>query len=109
MLKEKILITGCSGYIGSHLCKLLKGKYEIHGLDITHPRETIDRFFETSICKDDIDIVVDNNYYDTVIHLAALVRVGESEEIPSLYYETNLFGTSNILKSIICNNFIFAN
>jgi UDP-glucose 4-epimerase len=108
MLKKKILITGCSGYIGSHLCKLLKGKYEIHGLDITHPRETIDKFFEASICKEDIDIVVDNNYYDTIIHLAALVRVGESEEIPSLYYETNLFGTSNILKSIICNNFIFA-
>jgi len=105
---KKILITGCSGYIGSHLCKLLKGKYIIHGLDIKHPRETIDKFFEASICKDDIDIVFDNNYYDTIIHLAALVRVGESEEIPSVYYETNLFGTSNVLKSIICNNFIFA-
>ena len=34
---KKILITGCSGYIGSHLCKLLENDYEIHGLDIKEP------------------------------------------------------------------------
>ena len=104
---KKILITGCSGYIGSHLCKLLKGKYIIHGLDLNDPRQPIDTFFKGDICEEYIDNFVDN-HYDTIIHLAALVRVGESEEIPTKYYETNLFGTSNILKSIICNNFIFA-
>ena len=25
---KKVMITGCSGYIGSHLCKMLEGKYE---------------------------------------------------------------------------------
>jgi len=111
MLKKKILITGCSGYIGSHLCKLLKGKYEIHGLDIMYPRESVDRFLVVNVREDNIENVDDTFFgirYDTVIHLAALVRVGESEEIPTLYYETNLFGTSNILSGIDCKNFIFA-
>lgn len=104
---KKILITGCSGYIGSHLCKLLKGKYIIHGLDLNDPRQPIDTFFNGDICEEYIDNFVDT-HYDTIIHLAALVRVGESEEIPTKYYETNLFGTANILKSINCNNFILA-
>ena len=34
---KQILITGSSGYIGSHLCKMLAGRYEIHGLDIVNP------------------------------------------------------------------------
>ena len=35
--------------------------------------------------------------YDAVIHLAALVRVGESEQMPIKYYITNLNGTMNII------------
>jgi nucleoside-diphosphate-sugar epimerase len=46
---KKILITGCSGYIGSHLCKLLEGKYEVHGLDVNEPIAPIDKFFQIDI------------------------------------------------------------
>ena len=34
---KKVLVTGSSGYIGSHLCKMLAGRYEIHGLDVVDP------------------------------------------------------------------------
>ena len=30
---KKVLITGCSGYIGSHLCKELENDYDVWGLD----------------------------------------------------------------------------
>jgi UDP-glucose 4-epimerase len=46
--------------------------------------------------------------YDTVIHLAALVNVGESERIPIQYYITNINGTMNVLSKIRTRNFIFA-
>jgi UDP-glucose 4-epimerase len=46
--------------------------------------------------------------YDAVIHLAALVNVGESEQEPIRYYITNLNGTMNIVNKIPTKNFIFA-
>ena len=46
--------------------------------------------------------------FDTIIHLAALVNVGESEKTPTDYYMTNFIGTLNILNTIKCENFVFA-
>ena len=48
---KKVLITGCSGYIGSHLAKILMNtmKYEVHGLDIIDPQQTMHRFYRQDI------------------------------------------------------------
>ena len=104
---KKILITGCSGYIGSHLCKLLEGKYEIHGLDIHEPIVPINKFYQVDINRL-FTIPDQTEAYDAVIHLAALVNVGESEKMPIMYYITNLNGTMNVLNKIPAKNFIFA-
>ena len=101
---KKVLITGSSGYIGSHLCKMLAGKYEVHGLDVNMPKAPVDRFYKQDVNRIfNIDIE-----YDAVIHLAALVRVGESEQSPIKYYITNLNGTMNVINKIKTKNFIFA-
>jgi len=101
---KKVLITGSSGYIGSHLCKMLEGQYEVHGLDLNMPQTSVDRFY-----KQDINRLFDpESEYDAVIHLAALVRVGESEVMPIKYYITNLNGTMNIVNKVKTKNFIFA-
>jgi len=104
---KKIMITGCSGYIGSHLCKLLEGKYEIHGLDINDPIVPITKFYKVDINRL-FTIPDQTELYHAVIHLAALVNVGESEKMPIMYYITNLNGTMNVLNKIPTNNFIFA-
>ena len=101
---KKILITGNSGYIGSHLTKMLQDEYEVHGLDINPP--VIEPKVHNTIDIRRQFLLADE--YDAVIHLAALVKVGESEQIPIQYYITNLNGTMNLINKVRTKNFIFA-
>ena len=101
---KKVLITGSSGYIGSHLCKMLENEYEVHGLDIKDPQHPIKKFFKTDINR---PMIIEEEY-DAVVHLAALVNVGESEKISVMYYITNINGTMNVLNKVKCDNFILA-
>jgi UDP-glucose 4-epimerase len=103
---KKILITGCSGYIGSHLSKMLANDYEVYGLDIDEPQAPLNEFYRCDINRQ--FAIPGDIEYDCVIHLAALVRVGESEQIPIKYYITNLNGTMNVVNKIKTKNFIFA-
>jgi UDP-glucose 4-epimerase len=101
---KKVLITGNSGYIGSHLTKMLQEEYEVYGLDINPPQIELKLQYKADIRR----MIEVNDEFDTVIHLAALVNVGESEQIPIQYYITNLNGTMNVLNKIKTKNFIFA-
>ena len=103
---KKVLITGSSGYIGSHLCKLLGSNYEVHGLDIVDPQAPLNEFYHCDINRP--FAIPDDIEFDAVIHLAALVNVGESEKMPIQYYITNLNGTMNVVNKIKTKNFIFA-
>jgi UDP-glucose 4-epimerase len=107
-MKNKILITGNAGYIGSHLSKILKNnsQLELHGLDKVPPIISLEdhRIQDISIDNEwDID-----TEYDCVIHLAAEVAVGRSVFNPTLYYKTNTLGTLNVLSKIKTKNFVFA-
>ena len=101
---KKVLITGNSGYIGSHLTKMLKDEYEVYGLDKVEPQEAPHTFYHCDINRQ-FNL---EDEFDCVIHLAALVNVGESEQKPIPYYITNLNGTMNVLNKIKTKNFIFA-
>jgi UDP-glucose 4-epimerase len=103
-IMKKILITGCSGYIGSHLCKRLESEYEIYGLDVRTNEHPVKQFFQADINRP-LEVGFE---FDAVIHLAALVNVGQSEQMPIQYYITNLNGTMNVLNKINTKNFIFA-
>ena len=114
-MKKKILITGSSGYIGQHLVKLLKDDYEVYGIDkLTLAHDYLDegRFIQYDIRHVIEGFVLSLNdwpeVFDCVIHLAALVRVNESVEMPYYYYNTNVEGTSNVLNQLKYHNFIFA-
>jgi len=103
----KVLITGNSGYIGSHLVQILqKSNIEIHGLDKQDPIVPVDKFFKQDISQD-TDWKIDEEY-DCVIHLAAEVAVGRSVITPTNYYLTNTIGTLNVLKKIKSKRFSVA-
>ena len=112
---KSVLVTGCSGYIGQHLCAYLKGSdYEVWGVDIVEPSERakqyIDEYRYLDITNEE-DFVAgdwDNKQFDAVVHLAALVQVGESVNYPINYYETNVQGTINCLRYLNYENFVFA-
>lgn len=102
---KKILITGNSGYIGSHLSKLLDGEYELYGMDLKNPQYPVTKQYKHDIRQ---NLPANKIEFDCVVHLAALVNVGESEKTPTDYYMTNFIGTLNVLHAIKCRNFVFA-
>lgn len=102
----KVLVTGSSGYIGSHLVDMLMKtmKYEVHCLDIVDPKVPAHQYYRCDINRP-FEL---EEEFDAVIHLAAKVNVGESEIIPIQYYITNINGTMNVVNKVKTKNFIFA-
>ena len=102
---KKLLITGNSGYIGSHLTKMLEPHYEIYGIDLEEPKTSVDN---QQICDIRNLNIGSNIVFDAVIHLAALVKINKGESNPIEYYTTNITGTLNVLKNFQFKTFIFA-
>ena len=105
---KKILITGNSGYIGSHLSKLLMSNtsYDLVGLDKDLPQLPVLSQINQDITDSDPWNIDDE--YDCIIHLAAEVSVSRSVRNPMLYYQTNTLGTLNVLRNIKTKRFVHA-
>lgn len=102
-----ILVTGGTGYIGSHTCvELLDAGYDVVVVDnfSNSKPEVLDRiteitgkkvrFYEVNILdRNGLEQVFSENNIDAVIHFAGLKAVGESVEIPIRYYHNNITGT----------------
>ena len=108
---ENILITGGTGYIGSHIAlELLKSKFNVFIFDNlsnsnVESLKTIERLtgkkisFEEGDIKDQgfIDQYFNKYKIDCVIHCAGLKAVAESIQKPYEYYENNIKGSLNLI------------
>jgi UDP-glucose 4-epimerase len=117
-----VLVTGATGYIGSHtVCDLLSKNYKVILLDNTEnstekvipqiakivnkpvndlPFYNVDIRQLTEVERVFEDCEAKGNKIDAVIHFAALKAAGESVKYPLDYYDTNMMGTLNVLKAM---------
>lgn len=113
--KGKILVTGGTGYIGSHTTVELIGQdYEVLIIDNLSNSEAfiIDRiekitgirpkFYQFDLLETEkVDaFFAENNDLNGVIHFAASKAVGESVQQPLLYYRNNLMSMVNLLEGM---------
>lgn len=121
----KVFVTGGAGYIGSHtLVELLTAGHEVCVFDnfcnsspeaLARVRQLTNR--DMAVIEADIRdadaltrAVVDFSP-DAVIHFAGLKAVGESNEVPLRYYQTNVTGTMNLLAAMDaaeCRRMVFS-
>ena len=110
-MKKNVLITGGSGFIGSHVVdSLLKNKYRVKILDIQKPRRKDVKFIKGNILNKSI-IRSALKDIDIIFHLAAVSDINKVKDIPKKTVETNILGTTNLLEEARRKNikrFIFA-
>lgn len=113
----KIIVTGCAGFIGSHVCeRLCKMDYHVIGID------NLNDYYNVNIKLNNVDILQKYNNFTflkedicdsfaieiykptMVIHLASMAGVRNSIENPLIYEKVNCGGFINILEQCVKNN-----
>ena len=110
----KYIITGGAGFIGSHLAERLIGKKSkviiLDNLSTGH-RKLVNKkakFIFADIKNENLIKKILKNYnIDSVIHLAAVLSVGESEKNPLKYKKIKVDGTKKFLSSLKNSNASF--
>ncbi|MHC4807193.1 MAG: GDP-mannose 4,6-dehydratase [Planctomycetota bacterium] len=109
-MRNKTLITGATGFIGSYLTELcVEQGYNVRAYDRYNPNNDWG-WLEDSPYKNSIEVILgdirdyDSVYdvmkgCDTVFHLAALISIPYSYLSPLAYIRTNIEGTYNVLES----------
>jgi UDP-glucose 4-epimerase len=120
-----ILVTGGTGYIGSHtVVELLEAGYEVVIADnlVNSKREVLDSiekitgkrpaFYQVDVCdRQALEDIFSRHLIDAVIHFAGLKAVGESVAKPLEYYSNNIIGTLvllSVMREHGCKKFVFS-
>ncbi|NBO57566.1 MAG: UDP-glucose 4-epimerase GalE [Chitinophagia bacterium] len=125
-MSKKVLVTGGTGYIGSHtLVDLIENGYDVISVD-NNSRSTIGMLegvekitgkkiknYKVDLCNFDETraIFEENSSIIGVIHFAAYKAVGESVEKPLLYFHNNMQSLINVMQCIQdfnIPNFVFS-
>ena len=120
-----ILVTGGTGYIGSHTCiELIKAGYKIVVIDnlcnsSLESLKRVEKLSNSRIPFHKVDIrdkgaltqVFERYKIDGVIHFAGLKSVGESVDKPIEYYNINVGGAFilvEVMRKFNCKTFVFS-
>jgi UDP-glucose 4-epimerase len=115
MMKKKILVTGGTGYIGSHTTvELIEDGFDVVIIDNLYnsEAEVVDRICQITGIKPELAVfdICDKEKLDEflrkqenidgIIHFAAYKAVGESVNKPLEYYRNNLLSLINLLEAM---------
>ena len=120
-----VLISGGTGFIGSHTCvELINAGYDVVVADnlCNSKKEVLDRlktitgktikFYEIDLRdKKALDNIFKTENIDSVIHFAGLKAVGESVAKPLEYYDNNLISTlvlCEVMRENNCKKLVFS-
>ena len=110
-MSKNILVTGGSGFIGSHVVDaLLKRKYKVTIFDLETPKRKDVKFIKGSLLNKDL-VKFALKKINSVFHLAAVSDINKVKSIPVKTVETNILGTTIILeasRNLNVDRFIFA-
>jgi len=126
-MKEKVLITGFAGFIGTNLINQLSKHYSIIGVDsfsvsafephykkrlqflniqfdagndYVNPVNTDHHFYKADILQaEKLELIITKHQPKAIIHLAALTGVRQSFDNPVAYIRTNIQGTTNVFEA----------
>ena len=121
----EILVTGATGFIGSHTCvELINAGYDIVGVDnfVNSKPEALDNiekitgkriaFYEGDVCDEALlRKILTEHKVAAAIHFAGLKAVGESVAKPLMYYQNNLLSTivlAKVMNEFGCKKIIFS-
>ena len=123
---QKVIVTGGTGYIGSHtITDLIENGFEVVCIDnlsrsTEYPLSAIEKitgvkpaFYNIDLCDKDAAMEVIGEHKDAIgiIHFAALKSVYESVLQPLQYYSNNIDSLVNVLTAIEAfgiPNFVFS-
>jgi len=108
----KLLVTGGTGYIGSHtVVELINQGHDVVIVDnlsnsstkvlsrIESITGTLPTFIEADICNEaQMNSIFSTHQFESVIHFAGLKAVGESNDIPLSYYHNNVSGSVTLFQ-----------
>lgn len=120
----KVLVTGCAGFIGSHVSEFLLKRGDIvigidninNYYDISQKIENLkilEKYSTFTFYKEDIidTKIINEEKPDKVVHLASMAGVRYSIENPEIYVKVNVQGFINLLEQAVKNNiknFVYA-
>ncbi len=125
MTQMRVLLTGATGFIGSHTwLNLLACGFQVVGVDdfSNSSPAVLDRlhqlagtepaFIRADVCDASaMAAVFSRERFDAVIHFAALKAVGESTEKPLAYYANNIGGLLTLTQAMAgheCKTLVFS-
>jgi UDP-glucose 4-epimerase len=106
-MKQRVLVTGGAGYIGSHMLRALTRAnipYVVIDDLSTGFREAVTgaEFIQGSIAdRDFLDKIFLHREIDAVIHFASRISVAESISNPAEYYQSNVENSLNLLRAML--------
>lgn len=107
--QQTVLVTGCNGYIGRSMCRVLRNNgYFVIGVDnvirkgsrVAPPEAYTDKFYHLDAGDPKVADIIRSVRIDFVMHFAAHIDVAESVMHPAKYYLNNVGTTAQLLHNI---------